>query len=161
MTNQNFWDTSSIIEFGGGYGNMARIIRKMNPTVTYTLIDLPELLALQYIYLGSLESEKELNIVNIDNPDIVENKINFISSEFLVNENIKLDAESFISTWALTESPESLQKYITKLNFFDAKKLCLASHIDENNFLNNTLDFNKLKKEKVPFLNSLHEYWMK
>ena len=140
---------------------MARIIRKMSPTITYTIIDLPELLSLQYIYLGSLESEDQLNIINRDNPNIVKNKINFISSEFLVNNNVQLESESFISTWALTESPEYLQKYVSNINFFNAKKICLASHLDDNNYLNNIIDFNDIKKEKVPFLNSLDEYWVK
>src|SRR3989344_5059360 len=31
-----------ILEFGGGYGNMAKIIRKMSPLSTYSIIDIPQ-----------------------------------------------------------------------------------------------------------------------
>ena len=36
---------------------MARILRKLNPNFTYVLVDLPELGALQYIYLYSVTGE--------------------------------------------------------------------------------------------------------
>ena len=51
---KEFWSSQNILEWGGGYGNMAHLVRRMNPKCTYTIIDLPELSALQYIYLYSL-----------------------------------------------------------------------------------------------------------
>jgi hypothetical protein len=160
-TRRNFWDTKSIIEFGGGYGNMARIIRRINPKVTYIIIDLPELLALQYIYLASLESENRINIINDNNINIAQGKINLVSSELVFEKKVKLDAESFISTWALSEAPKFLQHFVVKSNFFGAKELLLASCIDTNNNLNDILDFNDIRKDKVPFLSGDHEYWFR
>jgi len=156
-----FWDTESIIEFGGGYGNMCRVIKKANPSVTYTIIDLPELLALQYIYLASLIGENEINIVNESNMKISPNKINLISSEFLYKENMSLDADSFISTWALSESPYYLQKYVVNNDFFKTKNLLLASLSDENNLLKEIMNFHNIEKVNVPLLKGNHEYWIK
>jgi hypothetical protein len=155
MTNNYFWNTESVIEFGGGYGNMARIIRKMNQDITYIIIDLPELLALQYTYLGSLEGESEINIVNIDNPNIVKSKINLVPSDLVYKGKISVSAESFISTWALSECPEYLQEFVSSKSFFGATRLLLASFIDNNN----KLKIKNIKKEIVPFLDGNHEYW--
>lgn len=40
-----------IFEFGGGYGNLARIFKQFVPTATLVIIDLPELIALQHLFL--------------------------------------------------------------------------------------------------------------
>jgi putative sugar O-methyltransferase len=159
--NENFWETNTIVEFGGGYGNMARILRKMNPNLTYIIIDLPELLSLQYIYLGSLEQEENLNIINEKNLNIVQNKINLVSSELIYSNKINIATDSFISTWALSESPDYLQEFVVKKNFFNAKRLLLASYIDDNNKLNKIINFNDIEKVKVPFLSGEHEYWLR
>jgi len=161
INGNHFWDTNSVIEFGGGYGNMCRLIKKANPLVTYIIIDLPELLALQYVYLASLIGENELNIINEKNIHIASNKINLISSEFLYKTNMQLEIDSFISTWALSESPYYLQEYVVDNNFFNAKKLLLASLTDENNLLKNIIDFQDIEKINVPLLKDSHEYWIR
>jgi hypothetical protein len=160
-TGEPFWNSKSIIEFGGGYGNMARLIKKMNSDITYTIIDLPELLAIQYIYLGSLFSEDCLNIVNSENPKILEGKINLVTSDFVINGNVNLSAESFISNWALTECPEFLQKFVLESNLFNAKKILLASFIDQNNYMSKNIDLISYKVENIPFLDGNHQYWIK
>ena len=45
-------DCNSILELGGGYGNMARIIWKMGFTGEYSIVDLPEFIVLQDYYLS-------------------------------------------------------------------------------------------------------------
>lgn len=35
LTGKQIWHADTIVEWGGGYGNMARIIRRMNPSITY------------------------------------------------------------------------------------------------------------------------------
>jgi len=89
------------------------------------------------------------------------NKINLISSEFLYKENMSLDADSFISTWALSESPYYLQKYVVNNDFFKTKNLLLASLSDENNLLKEIMNFHNIEKVNVPLLKGNHEYWIK
>ena len=162
---RNLWDCESIFEWGGGYGNMARIIRKMNPSVTYTIIDLPELLALQYVYLASIEGEENLHIVQpADAPQLVPGKINFLSSDFAVHKGGALVCDSFISTWALTESPQDSQNFVQEKKFFGAKNILLASLINENNYLTGSLSDNGLSRVPVPASKGIgkgHEYWLR
>lgn len=42
---------NSIVEVGSGYGNLASVFKQIMPEATLYLIDLPELLALQYFFL--------------------------------------------------------------------------------------------------------------
>lgn len=161
ITGEPIWNSKSIIEFGGGYGNMARLIKKMNGDITYTIIDLPELLAIQYIYLGSLFSEDCINLVNAENPQILEGKINLVTSDFVIDGNVNLIAESFISTWAITECPEFLQKLVLESNLFNAKRVLLASFIDQNNYMSKNIDLISYKVENIPFLDGKHQYWIK
>lgn len=160
-TKKYFWESSSIIEFGGGYGNMARLIRKMNPNLTYIIVDLPELLALQYVYLGSLESEENLNIISSKSDSIKIGKINLISSNLIYSNEISIHAESFISTWALSECPNFLQKFVIENDFFSASNILIASLVDANNCMVNLVENKNLSTIKVPFLNGNHEYWMR
>ena len=52
-TRLNVRDASWIVEFGGGYGAMAKIIHNLGFSGIYTLIDVPEFLLLQEYYLSS------------------------------------------------------------------------------------------------------------
>ncbi len=52
-THLNVRDANWIVEFGGGYGSMAKIIHHLGFSGIYTLIDFPEFLLLQEYYLSS------------------------------------------------------------------------------------------------------------
>ena len=161
ITGVNFWDCSSIIEWGGGYGNMACIIRKMNPGITYIVIDLPEILSLQYVYLGSIFGNNSINIVN---HDIVNGKINLVSTQTTMEKGVPLKCDGFLSTWALTESPKSDQLSVIERNFFDAKRVLMASRIDDNNLIRNHISTSKLQTISVPTgfgIDKKHQYWFK
>lgn len=162
---RNFWDSDSIIEWGGGYGNMARIIRNMNPGITYTIIDLPELLALQYVYLTSVEGEGCINVNNVqDQIRIVPGKINLISSHHLYNRDIELKCDGFLSTWAITKSPRNAQSYVMSKKLFNANHLLLGSKIDSNNHLAEVFLYMKATRVQVPtsrYVDTNHEYWFK
>jgi hypothetical protein len=160
LTGKEFWKAKSIVEWGGGYGNMARIIRRMNPTITYIIVDLPELLALQYVYLGSLEGVLNINIIASEDDSIATGKINLIPSELLLAEKFQLECDSFISTWALTECPEYIQRYVNGKQFFSAKQVFIASRVDDNNCLPDLAGQHIARRLCVPNLNGHHEYWV-
>jgi hypothetical protein len=52
-TGSNLQDMQSIVEFGGGYGAMALISRRLKFNGRYTIIDLPEFSLLQRFYLSN------------------------------------------------------------------------------------------------------------
>ncbi|MFC2066178.1 putative sugar O-methyltransferase [Chloroflexota bacterium] len=49
-----------IFEIGGGYGSLARFLKRLNPNIKVILTDLPERIALQYYYLS--ESFRNIDI---------------------------------------------------------------------------------------------------
>jgi hypothetical protein len=57
-------DHFSIIEIGGGYGGLARLIRKFFPSIEYTIIDLPEVLLLAERYLRESGNQHGYNFIS-------------------------------------------------------------------------------------------------
>lgn len=53
-TKQNIADLSSIVEFGGGYGAMALVCRRLGFRGSYTILDVPEFALLQEFFLSNL-----------------------------------------------------------------------------------------------------------
>ena len=60
-TTKDIVESQTIAEWGGGYGCLARMIRKINSSCTYIIMDLPELNALQYVYLSSIFGKESVN----------------------------------------------------------------------------------------------------
>lgn len=115
-----------ILEFGGGYGNMAKIIRRMSPLSTYSIIDIPQFTTLQYVYLSSIFSENSVNLVD-KSQNIEKGKFNLLTyKRSLVNLYNKRKIDIFIATWSLSESPKSIQNYFKRMNYFNAKYLLFA-----------------------------------
>lgn len=162
-TQKKFWENACIAEWGGGYGNMARIIRKMNPSVTYILIDLPELLALQYIYLASLEGEDQVHVIlPSSDVSVVKGLINLVPAHHLLAQRgDRISCDGFVSTWAVTESPKESQEFVLGRRFFGAANILIASICDRNNFMQKATADMGLQRLPVPVLagSGNHEYW--
>ena len=149
---------NEVFEFGGGYGNMARIFKKINNKVSYTIFDTKEVNLIQYYYLNMLNlktnwnqiKKKQINLINrID-------KINFGN----------LKNKLFIANWSLSETPidirDKIIKKFSKFNFF------LISFQNSFENLDNYCYFSKLAKDlsndndiiyeikKIPFINFLN-----
>ena len=125
-TKTNFDEMNTIIEWGGGYGNMAKLLKRMVPKVTYIIIDLPLMSCLQWIYLATIFGETSINLLDNINKKIKKGKINLLPVCFL--RYYDLNADIFIATWSLNESSKYAQDYVGSLNFFNAKHLLLAYH---------------------------------
>lgn len=160
-----FWDCASIVEWGGGYGNMARIIRKMNPSLTYIIIDLPELLALQYVYLSSIEGAGNVQVVQPGSGmSIVPGKLNLLTSRTAASMGNDLKCDGFISTWAITESPVDAQKFVIEKELFGARNILLGSLINDNNHMTGFVDDMGLSRLPIPVSRGVgpgHEYWFR
>lgn len=134
-TGRDPWACESVVEWGGGYGNMARLFRRVRPGITYVIVDLAPLLALQWVYLASLEGEDALHLVTAAAPDPVAGKVNLVESALVTGGAASPRGELFLSTWAATESPPAAQAFIAARRFFDARHLLLAYLKDESNRL--------------------------
>lgn len=116
---------NTIVEWGGGYGSLIRLLKRFIPKkVTYIIIDTPLFTSIQWLYLYTIFGEKEIGLLLGPEDKIQKNKINLVALPFLNNLNIKSDL--FISTWALSESSQYSQDYVLKSDWFGAKHLLLA-----------------------------------
>lgn len=93
------------LEFGGGYGNLCRLIHKRGFKGVYTIFDFPTISALQEYYLGL----NNLHLIN--DASIQENRpqgIRCLSDhehlQDVLNSNVEGDA-IFIATWSISEAP--------------------------------------------------------
>ncbi|TET05776.1 putative sugar O-methyltransferase [Candidatus Dependentiae bacterium] len=118
----------TIIEFGGGYGCLAYIFKQYLPQTTIVLVDLPELLAIQYLYLQLSLPETDIYLHTTAATHMIEQKINLIPVYYLKELNIKPDA--FISNFALSETPAYVQNLVIEKNFFNAQLCYLTGQLN-------------------------------
>src|SRR5579875_1899146 len=93
----------SVLELGGGYGSLCRIVHALGFVGQYAILDLPEQSALQRYYLGLLGLGE---VRTVRRPEEVQETAG---------------KRLFIATWSLSESPLEVRKQITSsLKNFDA-----------------------------------------
>lgn len=130
-TNCDLASMTDIIEWGGGYGNLVKILHRLQGgTATYTIIDLPLFSCLQWLYLSTILGTDQTHILKNPHDTIMRGKINLVPLCFLENLNIKGDL--FISSWALSESSRYSQDYVVQHDWFEAKHILIAYHDDDN-----------------------------
>ena len=152
-----FWSASTVVEWGGGFGTMARLIQRMNPDVTYVILDLPEILALQYVYLGSTIGTDRVSLVE-KRGGIVPRAINLLPSAAVTNGAFELATEGFLSTWALNESPVEAQKFVLDREMFGAKRILIAYADNEGNAILRHPLFARLTRVRADALPPGSEY---
>ena len=110
------------IEFGGGYGSMTDLVKRLNPNMTQIVIDFPIMLLVQYYYLLFKYGESDVNLIKDSKDKIIEGKINLIPVNLVENFDIeKLCPNIFCATWSLSEANKYTQnKFIKNYNFFNA-----------------------------------------
>jgi hypothetical protein len=98
---------TNVIEFGGGYGNMAKMFFKINKNISYTIFDTMEVNLLQYYYL----KKSNLNVALGINKH---SKINLLNKTSDLNKKLKLlknnDKNLLIANWSLSEVPLKFRK---------------------------------------------------
>ena len=118
---------STVVEFGGGYGSMCRLIKRLNFNCTYVIIDLPVFSFIQLYYLRSIYGEDQVNILLSDKEEIKSSKINLIPIDESLLEKIKIiEPDLFIATWSLSEANAYTQQFIYNTNFFNSKHILAA-----------------------------------
>jgi len=135
-TGTSLTELDSVVEFGGGYGNAAKIFRKINTAATYTIVDIPVFSYIQYVYLSTVCGPE--NVVLFDETKtITTGKINIVPlhKNYMKEVCVALSTpDLFISTWALSETNEATQAMVKKLNYFNSKHLLLAYQKANENF---------------------------
>ena len=111
-------EINSILEFGGGYGSMCRVFRKLGFEGQYYIFDLPQFSALQHYYLQSLGFRSYFNDLSVktnkkDNYCIYDIKL--LKKIGQKKDNFKTKKRLFIATWSLSESPLSIRNDVIPL----------------------------------------------
>lgn len=115
---------NTVIEWGGGYGNLAKTFHRLHTgKSTYIIIDTPLFSCLQWLYLSVTVGSEHVKLIT-DDADIETNKINLMPLGQLKKTPEACDL--FISTWALSESAPVAQDYVSQRNWFNARHLLLA-----------------------------------
>ena len=111
-----------IIEWGGGYGGLASIIMRHDSTVTYTIIDLPNVLRLQYLYLCAVLSPSKVQFIN-QLSEARSGFVNLLNNDLDKYEDVECDY--FVSNWAISETNIAQQEAILSRKFFQAKTVTI------------------------------------
>ena len=131
-TGNAFPSQGLIVEWGGGYGDAARLVRRLAPAATYVLVDLAAVGALQYVYLATLLGVQNVQVVGSPSTPLQYGGVNIMTSG-VAFAHPALAADAFMSTWALTESPRALQQRVVDRRFFHARNVLLAFSMDQDN----------------------------
>ncbi len=118
----------TIVEFGGGYGNLARLIKQIIPQSTLILFDLPETLAIQALFLRYTLKNVRIFVHNKIPNLFKEGAIHLLPVFFV--EDLNVDTNLFISTFALSESTEFLQKVMLNKRFYNADYCYIVGQVN-------------------------------
>ena len=146
--------SGDIVEFGGGYGNLARIANNMGHHRNYHIIDLLPLSCIQYVFLATVFDEKEVAFT-----DQATDAAKFILHPLFGPDTMNgLNCDLFISTWALSESPRKVYELVAGCDWFGAKQLLMAYNYAwkpwQDGELEASLENNgwSIKKQPISFL---------
>lgn len=119
----------SIIEFGGGYGCLAHIFKSVLPQTTIYIIDIPELLSIQYVYLKSALPNEPIHLHTPNNlKNLHEAGIHLIPTHIMMQ--LDLQADLFVSNFALSEVTAHVQQMVADKRFFDAHTCYITGQLD-------------------------------
>lgn len=127
-----FWEATgrdpatvpTVVEWGGGYGNLAKLFLRLRPESTYTIIDTALFTSLQWIYLSTVLGPERVQLITRPDQHVVPERINLVPVHLV--ETTELSAEMFISTWALSESSAYAQDHVIAREWFGARHLLLT-----------------------------------
>lgn len=141
----NLKSIKNITEWGGGYGCLAKVIKKINQNdLTYTIIDLPIFSCIQWAYLSTVFGRDKVNLIKDKKDKIVKGKINILPISLLKGKKIR--TEIFISNWALSESTKKAQDYVLSKEWFGAKYIFMGFQ-ESNETFPNANNLNKILNE--------------
>lgn len=149
---------NTIVELGSGYGNLAHIFKTLIPNATLYLIDLPELLSIQLLFLQASLPETPVYFYDHIPHTFEEKAIHLIPIHLL--SQISIESDLFISTFALSEATAFLQEKIVSADFFKSKICYLTGQINgwgaAHNFCSHDFLINHMKSNYVTNCQPLH-----
>jgi hypothetical protein len=113
-----------VVEFGGGYGNLARVFCNLGSLTRYAILDLPLFSCIQYVYLATVFGPDRIRLMDGTREDAGERKIRLVPLPLL--EDTLVEGDLFISTWALSESAKQAYSHVKNREWFGSRNILLA-----------------------------------
>lgn len=127
VTGRQISDFDTVVEWGGGYGNLAKIVLRLHGgSPTYVLIDTPVFTVIQWLYLASVMGPDSVVLQTEDDFSLTPGVVNVVPIGLVAN--LTVEADLFISTWALNESTPAAQEFVVDSRWFGADALLVAMH---------------------------------
>lgn len=158
-TGKKISNIGSVVEFGGGYGNMGRVVQNFGACSRYSIVDLLLFSCIQYVFLGTVAGTER---VAFDNDNTKKDASFILHPLFRADSQTGLQGELFISTWALSESTPAAYGWVVNHDWFGARNLLLAYNEHWKPWPGNTLHESlaangwRVKQEAIPFLPESH-----
>lgn len=136
-TGKKFNELNFTLEFGGGYGNLCRLIHKLGFQGKYIIFDLPVFSALQkyYLKLSGLPVFEEIIATGIFCINDIKKLIKILRKYTPTDK----DKNLFIATWSLSESPLHVRRKISE--FFPMYGYYLIGYQDKFGEIDNWFDY--------------------
>ena len=135
-----------VVEFGGGYGSLCRIIHKLGFHGRYVIFDLPEFVALQKYYLGSLA----MGLIEAEDMLTGRCGIFCTSDPELLGSMATSEARTglFVATWSLSETALAFREQIMTLPAINAAGAYLIAYQSDFKGIDNHSFFDAWRETK-------------
>ena len=91
---------------------------------TYVILDTPLFSCLQWLYLATVLGPSRVHLHETPGEGVREGLVNLVPVSF--TSDLRVTADLFISTWALSECSREAQDFVIARRWFGAKRLLLA-----------------------------------
>jgi hypothetical protein len=123
-TGMNTQDIGHIVEWGGGYGNLAKLYGRLSQKPhQWTIIDTPLMCVVQWLCLNSVLGPDRVHLITSPDEELQTSGITIIPVQWFDRYDLKADL--FVSTWAISESPKHLQDAVAS-HWFGARHLLIG-----------------------------------
>jgi hypothetical protein len=126
-TGRRLGDVATVVEWGAGYGNLAKLLLRLHGgSPTCVLVDTPVFSALQWLYLSCVAGADRVVLHSERGAPVSAGRVNLVPVGLV--RDLAVDADLFVSTWALNESTPAAQRLVTERRFFGADGVLVAMH---------------------------------
>ncbi|NUT54070.1 MAG: hypothetical protein HOV94_43295 [Saccharothrix sp.] len=126
-TGRQVGDAATVVEWGGGFGALMRLVVALHPgEPTCVVFDTPIFSAVQWLYLSAVLGEDRVVLHDAAPVRPVAGHVNLVPIGLAAATDV--DADLFISNWALNESMPEAKRHVLDRRWFGADSLLLAMH---------------------------------
>lgn len=126
-------DFQRVIEWGGGQGNFAKLMWRINGPRTYVVVDTPLFTCLQWLYLSTTLGAHSVVVHSSEPVRIRPGLINLVPLSLIRSATLE-PPDLFVSTWALSESSRAAQDFAVARGWMAADHLLLAYQTEARRF---------------------------